>query len=341
VNIVHSQLEVNLKKAILPIYLIGGDEPLLVEETRQLFKDLLAKQGFDDYVRLQVDNDEIWKSVANDLHTGSLFGKKIIDLRFTKSSITKLGQQVLQNYCKVNSPDKVLLLFFPKLDATIQKNDWFKAIDRIGGIVQIFPIYPNKLHSWIAKRLEACELTASNDAIELIIDYTEGNLLAAAQEIAKLKLLYNKGKLDLTQILAAIADNAKFSIFDLADMVLLGNTTKALRILHNLEQTKTEPTLVLWALSKDLRLLADMKGKLTSGANTAALMREYKIWEKRQLGFGKALQRNSIQHLNKALHDCMQIDFIIKGQKTGNVWDELENLIILVANSNQSKSAIR
>ena len=86
--------------------------------------------------------------------------------------------------------------------------------------------------------------------MELLAERTEGNLLAAHQELEKLKLSRGAGRSPPTAILASVADSARFDVFQLGEAVLAGDTERALRMLAGLRGEGIEPTLVLWALTQ-------------------------------------------------------------------------------------------
>jgi DNA polymerase III subunit delta len=60
-------------------------------------------------------------------------------------------------------------------------------------------------------------LNADDAACQFLAERLEGNLLAAAQEIERLALLYGKDStLDLETLRAAVADSARFDSFRLS-----------------------------------------------------------------------------------------------------------------------------
>ena len=82
---------------------------------------------------------------------------------------------------------------------------------------------------------------------------TEGNLLAAHQELTKLTLLGGDAGVNADALAASVADSARFDVFQLGEAVLAGESTRALRMLAGLRAEGTEPTLALWALTKAVR----------------------------------------------------------------------------------------
>ena len=284
------QLEQNLKNKLAPIYLLAGDEQLLIQESRAAISKYARATGFNSRESLLADKNFNWQNLLTTANNLSLFSEKtLIELNIPTGKPGDAGSKALQAYAKNPPPDKLLLITSCKLDANSQKSKWVSAIENAGIFMQIWPIDRAKLPNWIAARMQLTGLKTSSDGLNLLADYVEGNLLAAAQEIEKLRLLYDSGILNLGQITAAIADNAKFNIFDLTKAIQQHNSKKALRILQCFKNDKTEPILILWVLAKEIR-----------ASKTALPM----------------------------LQQCAKLDKIVKGVRAGNIWNELEKLCL-------------
>jgi DNA polymerase-3 subunit delta len=160
----------------------------------------------------------------------------------------------------------VLLISLPKLDGSAQKTKWGKALveGQQTQFMQIWPVDVSQLPSWIRQRLSQAGLSASQDAVELIAARVEGNLLAAAQEIEKLKLMAEGGQITVETVQAAVADSARFDVFGLVDAILNG-AAHALRMLEGLRGEGVEPPVILWALARELRLLANISLQYSQG----------------------------------------------------------------------------
>jgi len=161
----------------------------------------------------------------------------------------------------------VLLISLPKLDGATQKTKWAKAL--IEGphsqFLQIWPIEVAQLPNWIRQRLSQAGLAATQEAVELIAARVEGNLLAAAQEIEKLKLLAEGNQVDVGTVQAAVADSARYDVFGLIDAVLGGEAAHALRMLEGLRGEGVEPLFIVVMLARELRQLAGLAQQFRPG----------------------------------------------------------------------------
>jgi DNA polymerase-3 subunit delta len=274
----------------------------------------------------------------------SLFAqRRLLELRLPSGKPGDKGAAALLEYCANPAEDTLLLISLPKLDASAQKTKWGKAL--IEGnqcqFIQIWPVDAQQLPQWINQRLSQAGLSAQRDAVDLIAARVEGNLLAAAQEIEKLKLLADGNQITVETVQAAVADSARFDVFGLVDAILNGEAGHALRMLEGLRGEGVEPPVILWALARELRLLAGLAQQFSQGVplDKAFSQARPPIWDKRRPLVSKALQRLSAQRWAALLQDAQRIDAQIKGQAEGSPWTSLARLSLLMAGQRLSLPA--
>jgi DNA polymerase-3 subunit delta len=243
---------------LMPLYVISGDEPLLIQEACDTIRQQCRKNGFEERVVFDVDGKFAWSAFLEETNSLSLFSqRKIIELRFKAGKLVKEAAQALDNYIANTSPDTVVIIQSPKLERTESAKKWFKEADKVGAIVTIWPIDREKFPQWIVNRARKENLKISAEALELLVDKTEGNLLAATQEIQKMALIADANEITPELVLSSVAESAKYEVFDLVNVMLQRDTVKALHILSNLLAEGVQPTIILWALSRQIRQLYD------------------------------------------------------------------------------------
>jgi DNA polymerase-3 subunit delta len=84
----------------------------------------------------------------------------------------------------------------------------------------------------------------------------------------------------------------------------------------------------LWALTREIRMLAKLAGDLAAGQSFEQACRQLRIWDKRKAMINKALSRFSGVGWTAALRQAAFIDRVIKGDVAGNPWDELLKLAL-------------
>ncbi|KQQ49922.1 DNA polymerase III subunit delta [Pseudomonas sp. Leaf127] len=331
-----AQLGKHLQGTLAPVYIVSGDDPLLCQEAADAIRAAARQQGFDERQVFSADANFDWGTLLQAGASLSLFAeRRLLELRLPSGKPGDKGAAALIEYCSRPAEDTLLLISLPKLDGSAQKTKWGKAL--VDGaqcqFVQIWPVDANQLPQWIRQRLSQAGLAATQDAVELIAARVEGNLLAAAQEIEKLKLMAEDGQITVETVQAAVADSARFDVFGLTDAVLAGDAAHALRILEGLRGEGVETPVILWALTRELRALATMALQFSQGMPLDKVFSSARppVWDKRKPLMGKALQRLSSKRWNQLLLDAQQIDAQIKGQAPGSPWSSLARLALMMA----------
>lgn len=324
-----NQLANHLKSKLAPVYFISGDETLLVQEARDALLASARKQGYSELEYHNVDKSFNWNSLYGATHNLSLFGEKtVVELRMQSAKPGVAGAKALASYVSNPVADKILLIITPKLESSTSKTKWYKSIDEAGVTLPIWPIDTQALGKWTIDRMRAAEISTDQQGVKIIIDATEGNLLATAQEIEKLRLLYGAGTLSSEQIATAIADNARFDVYQFVDTIHKGNGKHVIRVLNRLHQEGTEPMLINWALTREIRLLINVMMAIKTGAQSTMAMRQNGVWDKRQPLIKHALAKHKLSQLQKMLLSANDIDMTVKGLRKSNVWDELAALAL-------------
>lgn len=326
------QLTRHFDKKPAPVYLVHGDEPLLVQEAGDVIRTAVRTQGYQDRECLTVEAGFDWNALLFAGNSLSLFARRrLLELRLGSAKPGEAGAAALKSYAEQPPEDTVLLIVCAKLDAGAQRSPWLAAVDRAGAIVQVWPVDGRQLPAWIERRMRGVGLRPTSEAVAWLAERMEGNLLAAAQEIDKLQMLYGKGAISLDHVLGAVGDSARYSVYDLVDACLEGNAGRTVRILNGLHEEGVEPPLVAWALHRELRLLAQLGFEMGRGAPVETTLARNKVWEKRKPLIRGALQRLSPSACRDLLRCCARVDRVIKGVEQGSSWDELLDLSLRLA----------
>ncbi|HBO1240632.1 DNA polymerase III subunit delta [Pseudomonas aeruginosa] len=331
-----AQLAKHLQGPLAPVYVVSGDEPLLCQEACDAIRQACRERDFGERQVFNAEANFDWGLLLEAGASLSLFAeKRLIELRLPSGKPGDKGAAILQEYLQRPPEDTVLLLSLPKLDGSTQKTKWAKALidGNAAQFIQVWPVDVHQLPQWIRQRLSQAGLSASPEALELIAARVEGNLLAAAQEIEKLKLLAEGNQIDAATVQAAVADSARFDVFGLIDAALGGESAHALRILEGLRGEGIEPPVILWGLAREIRLLAGLAQQYGQGIPLEKAFAQARppVWDKRRPLLTRALQRHSSSRWNQMLRDAQLIDAQIKGQAPGSPWSGLSLLALTLA----------
>lgn len=323
------KLEVHLAKGLLPVYFFSGDEPLQLGEAADAVRRHAREQGFTEREVMYAEKGFDWNALLAASNAMSLFAeRRVIDLRLPSGKPGKDGGAALLEYVQRLPEDTVLLISSGKIDKRSQQAKWYQALDKVGATLQVWSVEVAEMPRWLTQRLQSRGLQLEPEVVRMIAERVEGNLLAAAQEVDKLLLLHGEGSLSVEQVEAAVADNARFDVFTLVDAALLGDTSRVTRMLDGLRGEGVEPILVLWALTRELRSLAEMAAQTESGKGLDAVLA--RVWGKRKGPVRMGLQRHNPARWQQMLRRAARLDRVIKGAAAGNAWDELLQLILLM-----------
>lgn len=321
------QLAAHLEKGLQPLYVLYGDDPLLVIEAGDAIRAAARRQGYGEREVLTALPGFDWGNLLAAGGNLSLFGdRKLVDLRIPGGKPGRDGGAALQAWCQHLSLDTLLLVTLPELDWKEEKAAWFTTLAQAGVAVKLTAPALHELPAWIAGRLRRQGQEAGAEGLRFIAERVEGNLLAAHQEISKLGLLYPAGELSPEQIRAAVLNVARYDVDTLREALLAGDLARLARTLEGLRQEGEAPPLVLWAMGEEIRALATIRFGQSRGLPVDQLLREAKVWGPRQSLIKRALQRISPATLAAALRHAARIDRLVKGIGEGDAWEEFLRL---------------
>lgn len=325
-------LATHLAKDLAPIYLIHGDEPLLVGEAADQVRAAARTAGYGAREVFDAGPAFEWQALQTAARNLSLFSeRRVLELRLASGKPGVEGAKCLQAYAEDPAPDTLLLIVSPKLERSAQSSRWFKSLDDAGVVVQLYPIAVRDLPRWIQARMRSRGLQPEAEAVRLLAERVEGNLLAAAQEIERLALLHGKGPLSAPLVAESVADSARFDVYKLADSALAGDAARSARILAGLRAEGDGTTLVLWALAREVRLLVSMAYDVAEGQRVEQVLAAHRVWESRKALYRAALGRSDRESWVALLRLCARADRAIKGLAAGEPWDLLQQIGMGVA----------
>lgn len=321
------QLGSHLKQPLQPVYLLTGDEPLLVQEAGDQLRAAARQQEFSERQVFHAESGFSWDSLLESSQSLSLFSeRRLIELHIPNGKPGAKGGETLNRLLSPPPDDTLLLIYCPRLDASTQRSAWFKSIDKAGVVLQFWPVEASRLPGWIQQRCRSLGLSITQEAAQLLADRVEGNLLAAVQEIEKLKLLSPDNDLSEQLVGGGVADSARYDSFTLIDAALAADGKRCLKVLQGLRGEGVEPIQLLGSLSWEVRKLIELKQH--PGPLNDAAYKKQRIFGKRQAMMGRALQRLHPSQLDRMLQLCAAADQSIKGMRNDNPWQLLAELTL-------------
>lgn len=325
-------LAADLRKNLAPIYVVAGDEPLLADECLALIHTAGEKSGCNERDLQVAERGFDWQAFGAGLQNLSLFAsRRLVQLRLPTGKPGDAGSKFLLQACERPLPDTVLIIVLPALDGATKRSKWATALASSAVWIDVRPPARSELGAWLTRRLQRAGLTAEPEALETLAARVEGNLLAAKQEIDKLALLAPQGRITADTVRDAVADGARFDVFELADAALNGDAAGAIRILDGLEREGTAATLVLWSLVREVNALADVVTRMDQGRSVDQALADAGVWRSRHEVYRRAARDRKPADAASLVRHTARAEQILKGARSGDPWRALVEVTLALA----------
>ena len=304
-----------------PLYVIHGEEDLLRVEALDKLRAAAKQQGYLNREVYTADNAFDWNEMLASANSMGLFADlKLMEIHIPNGKPGKNGGEALLSLAENHLPDDtVTVVMLPKLEKAQTQAKWFAAMARQGVVLEAKAVSGNALPAWIKGRLKNVGLDIEADALTLFAERVEGNLLAAKQEIDKLALLHPSGSIiSVADAELAVANVARFDVFQLASAWMKGDAVRTLHLLEGLEAEGEEPVLLLWAVAEDIRTLIRLAAALKQGQSVQSVRNSLRLWGDKQTLAPLAVKRLSVSRL---------IGRMIKGAEDGDAWAAFRQMV--------------
>lgn len=324
--------------AVAGLWLAHGDEPLLSQWLIDALRPHWRAQNYA-IKRIELISVKSWQEVLSELSSQSLFDDASALIvtgnhKPDKAIIAELERFAVDAQTGAHSHS--LLWLTPKQDKRSQSSKWFALFTQYGHIIDCNLYDERQRQQLLQVQAQQFGMRLSLDAWQLLMSHTEHHLLSAYQTLWRLSYLFapqlaapnceqpndknenatvKEVALDITDLQAALVSDAQFSVFDLSDAMLAGNSTQVAKIMFQLKSTDEPTTLVLWAISKDMRQII----QLMDGQDPQTLG----IWRSKQGLYQQACRRQSKQQTSEWPALLYRCDQAIKGLIRQPAWELL------------------
>lgn len=324
-QIKQSMLVQQLQKKIAPLYILVGQEHYLLEESLATIKSAIKKTYDCDEKILAIQSSDDWTQITEEASSYSLFSEvTLLNIFYDKKTIDAAGKKIITAYLNNKGPHCVVILRAPNVPA--KQIQWL-CNDNEALVVVSYPLNAETMKAWIRAQLQKNSLKFEPQIPDLIYHYTQGNMLACAQIIEKLALTHEpNSQIYSRDVSEHLSDQCVYTLFELTDACLSGKGDKAIHILRQAAEDKTEATLVLWILTQEIRLLLQLLFKTEQNIDFKTACSQLKIWPQRMALYQLSSKRTKRAILEQFLQQCRFIDAQIKSNLNTQVWNSLEKL---------------
>lgn len=327
------QLVQNLERGLRQNYLLFGNEPLLKQECLDQIRKHSFQQGFEEKHQFTLDKQLDWNLVFDCTQALSLFSsRQIIELTVPDTGLTAAHTSKIKELVPMLHDDILLIFQGPRVNKSQENTQWFKALTQQGLFIPCNTPDNQQLPRFIQQRCKLLKLKPDAEAVQMLAQWHEGNLLALAQSLDKLSLLYPDGLLTLIRIEEALNRNNHFTPFQLIDALLFGQAKRAQRILRQLEGESVEVVILLRTIQKEVFLLLSFQQAISQGEAMFTVFDRYKVWQNRRSLYQAALQRLSMTQIQALIKSLAQLEVAVKTDFDTNCWPQLSQLSLDICN---------
>lgn len=325
------QLAASLQRGLAPVYLVGGDEPLLLLECCDQIREAAKAGGFVERELLQADAKFDWSELRQAAAPSLFASRKIIDLRLRTGKPGQDGGKALTEWAESPDPDVLLLVSCEQWDKGSRNAKWAASLTKAGVRIDIWPIGPQQLPQWLEQRMRQHGMQPDPEVLRILADRLEGNLLAARQEIDRLALLRGAGRVTVDDVMRVVADSSRFDAFTLAEHMLGGNLQEGLRVAAGLKRMDTPLPMLLGALLNQLKVVESYALAMRNGQDEFTVFRQLNVWQNRQNTVRAAGRRLRTEQICTAYKILSLVDRQSKGQAAGDPWQSIDDLLLGLA----------
>ena len=316
-----AQLHRHLQGELLSVYWVVGDEQLLVDEACDAIFAAAKHRGFDERTLFEALPRAPWRELFDGAANLSLFGgKRVLDVRVPARGVDRAGSEALRGYLASPLPDTMLVCRGVGLEWRTRSSAWCKALEAAGAAVPIRPVAARDLPRWLDERCRREGLRLHPNALELLAERVEGNLLAARQEVEKLKLLGVRGDLAAEDVVEAVGDSSHYDVFALLDAAFGGQAVRVRKMLAALRAQGVAVFAVLGLVAGQLQHARE----LAAGASP-------RVSRGRLHALRAVVRRIGAARLDELARDCAMLDMQAKGMLRGDAWQSLEGVLLALA----------
>lgn len=285
-----NKLQQHLATQLRPLYLVFGDDDFLRLQALSEIRQAAKQKGFSEREVFQQNAEFRWFELQQSSQNLSLFAnQRILELEMPNAAPGQEGAKALQAFIEQQADDTLLILHGPKLKAEQQRSKWFKMLDKHGVFVPVYTPDKTQLHQFIQQRAHYYQLSLDAEAMQLLVNWYEGNLLALDQALAKLALLHLNKQVNANDVHNSADEQSRYDVFALQDALLKGQADAFFHRLQRLFETDGEPAIIHWLLQRECQTLHNAFVNIQGGNSVGEALQSAGVWKSQQQAYQRLL----------------------------------------------------
>ena len=287
------------------VWILHGQEPLLEQNVLDALRKSWTKHEVERQ-RYDLNSVSDWKTVFNALNSLSLFSQNLAIEVHGNIKPDANGLKQLKHYIQHNEQN-LLLVIMPKQDSNSLKSSFFQLVEANGVVVPLTANYPQDRQRILSNEADQLGIQLNQDAWVWLEQHHEHNLLAAKNSLMRVADTFSDQKLiGIEHLQECLQDQSRYSTFDLSDALISGNLALSIKIFQYLEESGEPNSLILWTISKEMRLLMQLYEQPQNALQLG-------IWKNKISIYQQSLRRLNPHSFLKWPELLLRVDAAIKG----------------------------
>lgn len=258
-------------------YFFGSEDYRITEAIKYLSHKFLPDLQFTTNFRKLDGKKTKTADLLNELAAIPMLGEKQVFVITDFQSFKPKEIQKILSILSPPDPNRIVILSSPSVRTPDKRSAFLKTMDAEAEVVQFNRLTKTETGSTIQKILHKEEIAIAPDALNLLTDLLAGNRGAIESELAKLVNYKNKGESVTLEDVKKLTNGFEvFTVFELADYVVSGETTKVVKMLRSLLAEGNSPITLTMLLQQHFSSLYLAKNNKKPIGNRQFLVGRFK-----------------------------------------------------------------
>ena len=331
-----------------PVYLFHGEEEYLIDYTMTTLKEIYIDSSFEALNYIVLDGKEIdFETILNACETlPFMTAKKIVVIKDFPLFKSKKGEDDISDEWRLppsKNPlikyveeleDYLCLLFVEKNNNIKKSNALYKAINKVGGVVEFTKLKGKDLDTWIENSFKKYNKKISKSDVNYFIQqssYFDSNrsktLYDLENEIIKISDYLSNGEEVTRQIIDLLmAKPLEMNVFNLLNSISQKDGENAIRLFNEMYMSNEPALFILHMIVRQLRNMLNYKVLRLKGYSEGDTYGKMSLSRYEYQKVSKQSNNFTIPQLERAMLYCLETD---KAIKSSSVDDRLALEILL------------
>lgn len=321
---------------INPVNIVWGTEQYLIHQVKDAYINIISDEERDFNIS-QYDMENVSLStVLDDAMSPPFFGDYrvvfITNPYFLTSDGGKLKHDLsgLINYIQNPTESTVLVMLapYPKLD---KRKKIVKLLEKYGNMINCSPMSEKAIRDEVLQVLDQRKIKIESCALQLLLERSGFKVENVMNELKKLIISVEETKnIKLKDVEQLVSSSFEQNVFNLVDLVMDHDNSKALKMYHELVNQQEEPLKINAILLGNFRLLLQVKILFEHGYSQGNIAEELKVHPYRVKLALRKIQKFTFNDLQRAYLGLFENELKIKS--TSQDHEMLFQLFLLTFN---------